>query len=264
MRKAWYAHVKRSLPWTANVTRLPTAARAVFVGVSGAGRSVDGMIEPSAYAGLLLYPAADRPVFAVPARLVLSSRSASSASASACQNAGWRLARPPPALRHRPQRTTNRSWRLACVLAALGADRLRDGEGTAVFVAGGAASVVATVWIFVSLRPQMADLGMSAVYARQRLAMQIVPVVVVGLALITVLCRGGKAGPASRRSWCYFQGRSASLRRAALSPHHRRRPSIRSSRYSIVSRVESRNGSPCPTASYRTRPRFTVLRMYGL
>ncbi len=189
MRKGWYAHVKRSLPWEANVARLAPQLVPYSVGVSGHGRGVEGLIEPSAYPGLLLFPLAWTGLFSRNrARwFFLALGLLSLGVCLETRLADWLSRLPLFDIAINERMIALVAFSL-CVLAALGAQRLRDGEGVPAFMAGSVATLTGAAWTFLHFRPQMSELGMSAVYARQRLAMQLVPLLI-GAGLIAALSR---------------------------------------------------------------------------
>ena len=137
MRTIWYAHQPR--PGAGRRASAGSSPQLLpyAVGVSGHGRLMDGFIEPSAYAGALLFPFAVTGVFArircrwffLPTGLFGLAVWAKTVVADA-------LAKLPLfdiALNERLI-----LWTLVslCVLAALGANRIADGEGAPAFVAG--------------------------------------------------------------------------------------------------------------------------------
>src|SRR5439155_7094459 len=79
-----------------------------------------------------------------------------------------------------------------CVLAALGANRMRDGEGEAAFLAGAAGSLLILAWLFARFRAQMASLGLPEAEARERLLLQAAPLVA-AIAVIAFLSRTRRA-----------------------------------------------------------------------
>ena len=62
-----------------------------------------------------------------------------------------------------------------CAAAALGADRLRQGQGRQALLVGAAISLVAVSLLYRQFAPLMKSLGMPAVYRRERLLLQLVP-----------------------------------------------------------------------------------------
>jgi hypothetical protein len=192
-RTSWYAHQSRSATPAESLGRLVPQVMPYAVGVSGHGRLMDGFVEPSAYAGALLLPFAfaglfsrsrSRWMFAVLGilGLLIGARTALAGA----------LAKLPLfdiALNDRLIFLTTFS---TCVLAALGADRLRDGEGGAAFLAGAAGSLLILAWLFARFRAQMASLELPAGEARERLLLQAVPLVA-AIALIAFLSRTRRA-----------------------------------------------------------------------
>ena len=189
MRKYWYAHTQRSLPWRENVARLAPQLVPYSVGVSGRGRVLDGMIEPSAYAGALLFPLALSGLFSrFRARWFFLGLGLFCLSVCVKTPMADLLAKLPffdIALNERLICLVTFS---VCVLAALGAERLHDGEGAFALMVGSGITIAAVAWLFLRLRPQMAGLEMPAAYMRERLVLQLAPLLI-GIAVIAALSR---------------------------------------------------------------------------
>jgi len=82
-------------------------------------------------------------------------------------------------------------------LAAMGLDRLREGEGLAAFF-GGAAAAAAAILIGASARAgALVDIGMSPGYLRLRVLLQIAPLVVAAGASVVLFRRWGRATAAA-------------------------------------------------------------------
>ena len=79
-----------------------------------------------------------------------------------------------------------------CVLAALGANRISEGEGVPAFLAGSAATLVGLTWLFVRHKSQMTSLGIPPAEARERFLIQVVPVLAAA-AVIATLSRERRA-----------------------------------------------------------------------
>ncbi len=193
LRKHWYAKQPRSLPASESLGRLTPQVVPYAVGVSGHGRLAEGFIEPSAYAGALLFPLAFSGLFA--------------RGRARCFFVGigllglavWTKTAVADALAKLPlfdialnERMLLWTLLALCVLAALGANRFRDGEGAPAFVAGAVATLALTAWLFVRAEPRLAALGMPAAFARERLLLQIVPLVL-GIGLVAALSRERRA-----------------------------------------------------------------------
>ncbi len=180
-----YAFEKRSVPWSDSLFRLVPQLVPYAVGVDGPSRVKDGFLVPSSYAGILLVP------FAV-AGLAGRRREAwfflglALLALSVCTKtfAADLIAKLPffdiaineylillPALS-------------VCILAALGAERLRQGSGRLALAAGGVATLLAVSVLYRLYAPLMKSLGMSAGYRRERLLLQLLPLLLgVGAAL---------------------------------------------------------------------------------
>lgn len=177
-RTAWYAHQRRSIAPEESLLRLLPQAIPYAVGVSGHGRMAPGFVEPSAYAGSLLFPLALAGLF---------SRCRSRWFFLAIGLAGlaiWTKTTAADALAKLPLFDIAFNERLLfvttfslCALAALGANRLQDGEGAPAFYAGAVASLALLTWLFVHFRSRMAALEMPPAYVRERFLLQIVPLV---------------------------------------------------------------------------------------
>jgi hypothetical protein len=190
MRSAWYSKQKRSEPLSAVLGRMPPQAVPYAVGVAGKGGPMPGFIEPSSYAGVLLFPLAAVGLF---------SRRRCRWFFAALGLLGFSVcARTPTAdlLAKLPLFDIAINERLIvlvafaiCALAVLGAARLRQGEGARAFLIAAAATLGGVVWLFMHFRAQMLGLGMPANFLRERLLLQVVPLAA-GIALVAVRARG--------------------------------------------------------------------------
>jgi hypothetical protein len=185
LRSGWYAHAPRSVRPDESLFRLLPQAMPYAVGVSGHGRQRDGFVEPSAYAGALLFPFAFAGLFAR-SRERWFFLGLGAAALGVCVKtflADW-IAKLPLFDIALNERLVLLAAFALCVLAALGANRLRDGDGAfsvgmgALLSAGG----LAVGWM--RLRPRLAELGMPPDYARERFVLQIVPVLLVAAVAI--------------------------------------------------------------------------------
>ncbi len=189
LRMNWYAKQSRSVPGPQSLARLTPQVVPYAVGVSGRGRVLEGFHEPSAYAGALLFPLAFAGLFARNRdRWFFLGVGALGLAVWTKTPAADALAKLPLfdiALNERML-----LWTLLalCVLAALGADRLGEGEGAPGVVAGGLATLGLVLGLFVRAEPRLAALGMPAAFARERLLLQVVPLVA-GIALAAALGR---------------------------------------------------------------------------
>jgi len=178
VRTSWYAHQPRSRSWPESLGRLVPQLVPYAVGVSGHGRLMDGFIEPSAYAGALLFPFAVTGVFArIRCRWFFLATGLFGLAVWAKTVVADAVAKLPLfdiALNERLL-----LWTLVslCVLAALGANRIADGEGAPAFLAGCVATLGPVVWLAARYRPRLAELGMPEFYRRERLLAQVLPLV---------------------------------------------------------------------------------------
>ncbi len=192
-RTSWYARQPRSLPASRSLGRLTPQVVPYAVGVSGHGQLAVGFHEPSAYAGTLLFPLAFSGLFARGrARWFFAGLGLFCLAVWTKTPAADALAKLPLFDIALNERVLLWTLLALCVLAALGANRLRDGEGAPAFVAGGVASIALIVWLFARAQPRLAALGMPPAFARERLLLQLVPLVA-GIGLIAVLSRRRRA-----------------------------------------------------------------------
>jgi Bacterial membrane protein YfhO len=193
VRTTWYVNQPRSRSGEEIVTRLVAQIVPYAVGVSGRGRMLDGFAEPSAYAGAMMFPFALTGLFArirsrwffVVAGLVGLAVWAKTAAADAVA----KLPLFDIALNERLILWTILSL---CVLAALGANRLADGEGLPAFLAGGVGTLGLVAWLNFRFRPRLATLEMPAEFLRGRVLAQLVPLVL-AVVLVGVLARRRRA-----------------------------------------------------------------------
>ncbi len=189
VRTTWYAHQPRSRSGEEIVTRLAAQVVPYSVGVSGHGRLMDGFIEPSAYAGALLFPFALSGVFARARERWFF------LLAGLFGLAVWIKTPMADAIAKLPLFDIALNERLLlwtvlslCVLAALGANRLAHGEGAPAFLVGCAGTLGLVAWLYVRFRPRFAALEMPAEFLRGRLLAQLVPLLL-GLILVAFLPR---------------------------------------------------------------------------
>jgi hypothetical protein len=193
VRTSWYAGQPRSRAWEEVLERFVTQVSPYSVGVSGHGQLRLGFIEPSAYAGALLFPFAFSGLFA---RFRERSYFLLAGLAGL---AIWTKTPAADAVAKLPLFDIALNERLLvwtvlslCVLAAFGANRLADGEGAPALLVGGFATVALVVWIFVRSRPRLRALEMPESYLRGRLLAQLVPLAL-ALLLLSVLSRPRRA-----------------------------------------------------------------------
>jgi hypothetical protein len=193
-RKAWYATLKRSVPGPESIARLAPQVVPYSVGVAGEGRVMDGFVEPSAYAGLLLFPLALVGLFSrARARWFFLGLGLFCLSVCVKTPTADLLTKLPLFDIALNERLVFLVAFSVCALAALGADRLYDGEGRAAFLVGAGISVAAAAAIFAGSRARMLGLDMPPAYMRERLLLQLAPVLA-GAAAIVLLRGRWRAG----------------------------------------------------------------------
>ncbi|HWZ85315.1 MAG TPA: YfhO family protein, partial [Thermoanaerobaculia bacterium] len=195
-RKAWYALQKRSEPPDLILRRLSAQLAPYWVGVPGHGNRLPGFAVPASYAGALLFPFAAAGLFGRQRSrwLFLGLGLASLAVCVKTPAADW-LAKLPLFDIAINEYAIFLATFAVCALAALGAARLRGGDGTGVFLAAAAASCVVLVGLSARLAPQMTALGMPQAFARERLLFQVVPIAVAA-AVLAAFGRRGRAASA--------------------------------------------------------------------
>lgn len=195
-RKAWYAKQPRAAPVAESVERLVPHAAPYAVGVVGHGNMRPRYPEASAYAGALLFPFVVTGLFARGRErgffvLLFLAGLAITTRTFLAQAIAW-LPLFDIALNDRIVFWASLA---ACTLAALGANRLHDGEGAPAFLAGAALSMLLVWGLHVHYRRSMEILGMTAEYRRLRFNLQIVPLTLGGLLVAALprrrLARGG-------------------------------------------------------------------------
>ena len=193
LRKFWYASQPRSLPPAQSLSRLTPQVMPYAVGVSGQSRLVEGFIEPSAYGGALLFPLAFAGLFARGReRWIFAALGLLGLAVAVKTPVADALAKLPLfdiALNERLVFLTVFSL---CVLAALGAQRLRDGEGAPAFFAGTGATLVLLGILFTRVRPRVLALGMPPAALTERFLLQIVPLLLAA-AVLAFLSRRRRA-----------------------------------------------------------------------
>jgi hypothetical protein len=208
LRSSWYAHVDKSGSVAESLRRSIPNLVPYGHGVSGVGRTAIGFGEPAGYAGAVVLPFAAVGLFARRRErwpiLILA----------VLGLALWaRLPGVTDLVSSLPLFDIGLNERLVFLaafavsaLAALGAERIREGEGLGTLAASAAASVAAIAALFVEVRPTLSRLAVEDSYLRDRLLVQLVPVALVGLGAVVLLF-----SPAGRRS-----RRAAGLAVAAL------------------------------------------------
>jgi hypothetical protein len=208
LRSSWYAHVDKSVSVAESLRRSIPNVVPYGHGVSGAGKTAIGFGEPAGYAGAVLLPFAAVGLF---------SRRREKWPILLLGLLGLALwARFPgvtDAVASLPLFDIGLNERLVFLaafavsaLAALGAERVREGEGLGALAASAAASVAAIATLFVEVRPTLLKLEVGDSYLRDRLLVQLVPLALIGLGAAFLLF-----SPAGRRV-----RRAAGLAAAAL------------------------------------------------
>ncbi len=178
VRTGWYARQPRSQPESAVAARLALELSPLAVDRGIHPHPQEAAFGPTAYAGALLFPLALAGLFSRNrdgwffAGLGLVGLAVAVRTVAADLVA--RLPLFDIALNDRLIFVAAFSL---CVLAALGAERLLEGEGISVFLAGSAATVGVLVAIALRHGPVMTALGVPPERARERLLVQIVPVI---------------------------------------------------------------------------------------
>ena len=200
LRTAWYAHADKSVSVAESLRRSIPNVVPYGHGVSGAGKTAIGFGEPAGYAGAVLLPFAAVGLF---------SRRREKWPILLLGLLGLALwARFPgvtDAVSSLPLFDIGLNERLVFLaafavsaLSALGAERLRGGEGIGTLAAASAAAVAAIVVLFLEVRPTLVRLAVEDSYLRDRLLVQLVPVTLVGLAAAFVFF--SPAGRQTRRA----------------------------------------------------------------
>ncbi len=153
-RSDWYAHQKRSVALSASLERLASEIIPYGAAAAEKGHTMPGAFEPSGYAGSLLLPFAVAGLFSRRREgwffLGLALLGVAVYAQTPAADALAKLPLFDIALNERLIFMTAFSL---CVLAALGANRLRDGEGVTAFVVGAIASLLGRAWLFHRLAP---------------------------------------------------------------------------------------------------------------
>ena len=189
MRTNWYAHQPRSRSGADSLGRLVPQLVPYAVGVSGHGGMLGGFTLPSSYAGSLLLPFALVGLLSRSrARLYFLGLGTFCLLVCIKTVAADLIARLPLFDIAINEYLIALACFSLCVLAALGADSIRVGEGTRVFVGSSVLSLAVVTWLFLHFRSRMTGLAMPSDYMRSRFLLQVVPLVLV-LALVGLLPR---------------------------------------------------------------------------
>ena len=182
-RSEWYAHQPKSVDIVQSARRSVLSVVPFAYGVSGKSGLFREFGVPAAYSGALLFPLAWTGLF-------FRERPRGALVALGCLGAAcWaRLAVVSDAIGRLPLFSLGVLDYLVfaaifalAVLAAFGAERLSRGEGRMAFLCGAVASMLLILWLFRWRSAGMAVLGMAPEFARERLAWEIVPLVVAAL-----------------------------------------------------------------------------------
>jgi hypothetical protein len=175
-RKTWYAFEKRSVPWAESLFRLVPQLVPYAVGVDGHGSVKDGFVVPSAYAGTLLFPFAFAGV-ASRRREAWFFLGLGLLSLSVCVKtfAADLITKLPFFDIAINEYLIILATFCLCVLAALGADSLGRPEGRRALWVGALLTLAGISALYRLYAPLMKSLGMSADFRRERLLLQLVP-----------------------------------------------------------------------------------------
>ncbi|MDQ2979678.1 MAG: YfhO family protein, partial [Acidobacteriota bacterium] len=182
-RTTWFAHVKKSAPISEALRRALPDIQPYAFGFAGRGKVPPGFIEPSAYAGALLWP------FAL-AGLFSRRREAWALATVGLLGAavGARLPIVTDAISKLPLFDIGINERMVflaafatCGLAALGAERLRE-EGGRLFPGLASLACLAMVsLLYLRSRPRFASLELPSEFFRDRFLYQTVPLAAAAL-----------------------------------------------------------------------------------
>ncbi|MDQ5858378.1 MAG: hypothetical protein M3542_08915, partial [Acidobacteriota bacterium] len=208
MRRASYAHEDKSVSVAESARRSIPNAVPYGLGVSGVGKTAIGFGEPGGYAGAVLFP------FAAVGLLARRRERWPILLLGLLGLALWaRLPGVTDAVSALPLFDIGLNERLVFLvafavsaLAAFGAERIREGEGIGTFAAAAAVTVASIGAVFFEVRPTLRRLGVEEAYLRDRLFVQLVPVLIVAAGAAFVLL-----SPAGRRT-----RRAAGLAASAL------------------------------------------------
>ena len=189
MRRAVYAQEDKSVSVPESLRRSIPNLVPYGLGLSGVGKTAIGFGEPAGYAGAVLLPFAAVGLFARRRErwplLFLG----------VLGLALWaRLPGVTDVVASLPLFDIGLNDRLVFLaafavsgLAALGAERLREGGGIRILAAGALVSVAAIVAVFLDVRPTLSRLDVEDAYLRDRLLVQLVPLLLVGVGAVFVL-----------------------------------------------------------------------------
>ncbi len=189
MRSAWYAHVDKSGSAAEGLRRSIPNLLPYGLGVSGVGKTAIGFGEPAGYAGAVLLP------FAAVGLFVRRRERWPLLILGFLGLALWaRLPGVTDLVASLPLFDIGLNERLVFLaafavsgLAALGAERIREGGGIRTLAAAVLVGGAAICALFREVRPTLSRLAVEDAYLRDRLLLQIVPLLVVGLGAAFVL-----------------------------------------------------------------------------
>jgi hypothetical protein len=199
LRSSWYAHLPKSEALGESLRRAELELVPFARGQSGHGRLDEGLGVPAGYAGAILLP------LALSGALGRDRRRYAFLGMGLFGLALWaRLPLVTDAVGALPLldiAVLDYFVFLAafgvCALAALGADRLLDGEGRRAFLFGAALSLVAIGTLFALRRPHMVVLDMPAAYLDRRLVLELAPLAAACLLVLAGARIGARASRAT-------------------------------------------------------------------
>lgn len=189
MRRAVYAQQDKSVSVPESLRRSIPNAVPYGLGVSGVGRTAIGFGEPAGYAGAVLLPFAAVGIFSRRRErwpLLLLGLTGLALWA--------RLPGVTDAISALPLFDIGLNERLVFLaafavsgLAALGAERLREGAGVGTLAVAVALTAAAIGLVFAEVRPTLLRLQVGDAYLRDRLIVQLVPLLIVGAGALFLL-----------------------------------------------------------------------------
>jgi hypothetical protein len=191
IRSVSYAHSERSVSLEESVRRsIPDVVPYAF-GVSGRGRMAIGFGEPAAYAGAIVFPLAIVGLLSAqrekwPFLIFGFLGAALWARMPIVADAVARLPIFDIALNERAVFLAAFS---VSALAAIGAERVRRGENLAAALAGALVTAAVVGLLFLRARPTLLRLDLEEDFIRGRLLFQVVPLVLLAMAIAVALAR---------------------------------------------------------------------------
>ena len=192
-RTSWYVHQDRSVPWRGVVERLALEASPLAVSRGVHPERNEAPFGPSGYCGSVLLPLAFTGLFArCRSRWFFMGLLLLGLSIGTSTPVANALARLPLFDIALNERLIFLAAFSVCVLAALGSNRLLDGEGVPAFLAGSAATLAGLAWLFGRYEPTLASLGIPPAEALERFLVQTIPVLAAAV-IVVVLSRERRA-----------------------------------------------------------------------